>query len=266
METQANYVLIGAFTLARDRLAVLFALWIAQVLARTRMGRVRHRVREAVTGLSVGGSVQYNGIQVGEVRKLALDPVDPRRVRRARARRRPARRSSADTRATLTFTGLTGVAVDPACPAEAPRLRPLGAEARRGVRHDRGRRLGAAEAHGLRRRHGHELQRAPLARVRPPQRGQPAEGARRRSAPSSRSPATSPRVAESSAWRWTTSPRPAMRSSAPWRRPTPCLSGTRRGRSRRCVESLAAVRHLAESVDAALAAIAGRWTGLEATG
>src|SRR5690606_39700492 len=47
------------------------------------------RFHESVTGLSVGGIVQYHGIQVGEVRKLSLDPKDPRevRVRRSEERR-----------------------------------------------------------------------------------------------------------------------------------------------------------------------------------
>jgi phospholipid/cholesterol/gamma-HCH transport system substrate-binding protein len=64
---------------------------------------------EAVTGLGTGGIVQYNGINIGEVTRLRLDPKDPRKVI-ARIRLAADTPVKIDTKAKLAFIGLTGVA------------------------------------------------------------------------------------------------------------------------------------------------------------
>ncbi|MEO6064473.1 MAG: MlaD family protein [Lysobacterales bacterium] len=109
METRANHVLIGAFTVGFVALAMLFALWLGA--NRSDNDRKEYNVifNEAVTGLSKGGLVQYAGITVGEVRKLFLDPKDPRHVI-ARIRVDNATPVKTDTSAKLAFAGLTGVA------------------------------------------------------------------------------------------------------------------------------------------------------------
>ena len=109
METKAHHVLIGAFTLLVIAAAVVFALW----LAKTSVSRQYHYYEivftESVTGLSKGGAVQYNGIQVGEVSQLSLDSNDPRKVI-ARVRLAADTPVKTDTRAKLGLLGLTGVA------------------------------------------------------------------------------------------------------------------------------------------------------------
>jgi phospholipid/cholesterol/gamma-HCH transport system substrate-binding protein len=110
METRASHVLIGAFTLAVIGLAVAFVLWIAKSSLDREFDEYDIVFREAVTGLTVSGSVQYNGIQIGEVRKLALDPADPSRVI-AHVRVAAGTPVRSDTRATLAYMGLTGVVV-----------------------------------------------------------------------------------------------------------------------------------------------------------
>jgi phospholipid/cholesterol/gamma-HCH transport system substrate-binding protein len=109
METKAHHVLIGAFTLVVVVLAVLFALW----LGKTSLSRQYHYYdivfTESVTGLSKGSPVQYNGIQIGEVSQLKLDPKDPRKVL-ARIRVAADTPIKVDTRAKLGLLGLTGVA------------------------------------------------------------------------------------------------------------------------------------------------------------
>src|SRR6185437_1700757 len=109
METKAHHVLIGAFTLVVVAAGVIFALW----LAKTSVNRQYHYYdivfTESVTGLSKGGAVQYNGIQVGEVSALRLDPRDPRKVV-ARIRVDSDTPVKVDTRAKLGLLGLTGVA------------------------------------------------------------------------------------------------------------------------------------------------------------
>jgi phospholipid/cholesterol/gamma-HCH transport system substrate-binding protein len=110
METRANHVLIGAFTLIVTVAALLFSLWAAKWASDRAWDEYDIVFKEAVTGLSVGGIVQYNGINVGEVSELTLDPVDPRRVI-AHVRLRAGTPVKTDTKAKLAFVGLTGVAL-----------------------------------------------------------------------------------------------------------------------------------------------------------
>jgi phospholipid/cholesterol/gamma-HCH transport system substrate-binding protein len=109
METKANHVLIGAFTILISILAVAFALWAANYSSNKQWDRYEVVFSEAVTGLGTGGIVQYNGINVGEVTKLRLDPKDPRKVI-ALIRLQADTPVKVDTKAKLAFVGLTGVA------------------------------------------------------------------------------------------------------------------------------------------------------------
>ena len=109
METRANYVLIGAFTLATAIFMMFFGLWAAKYSSDKDWQFYDVIFDEAVTGLTEGGSVQYNGIGVGTVADLRLAPDDPRRVI-ARVKLRSHTPVKIDTRAKLSFTGLTGTA------------------------------------------------------------------------------------------------------------------------------------------------------------
>jgi phospholipid/cholesterol/gamma-HCH transport system substrate-binding protein len=110
METRASYVLIGAFALAVVVGAVVFVLWLGKLSLDRQWDLYDVIFDEAVTGLGTGSAVQYNGIQVGEVRALSLSPTDPRRAV-ARIRVNAATPVKTDTHARLTFTGVTGVAI-----------------------------------------------------------------------------------------------------------------------------------------------------------
>ena len=109
METKANHVLIGAFTILITILAVFFALWAANYSSNKQWDKYEVVFSEAVTGLGTGGIVQYNGINVGEVTRLKLDPKDPRKVI-AQIRLQADTPVKIDTKAKLAFIGLTGVA------------------------------------------------------------------------------------------------------------------------------------------------------------
>lgn len=109
METRANYVLIGAFTLATAASLLVFGLWAAKYTSSRDWRYYDVVFEEAVTGLTEGGSVQYNGISVGTVDRLSLAPDDPRKVI-ARVKLRSSTPVKVDTHAKLSFTGLTGAA------------------------------------------------------------------------------------------------------------------------------------------------------------
>jgi len=107
METKANYVLIGAFTLAISIFGLLFALWAANWSSEREWNTYRIIFNEAVTGLDEGGSVRYNGINVGTVQRLRLVPEDPRMVM-AQVRISADTPVKTDTRAKISQDGLTG--------------------------------------------------------------------------------------------------------------------------------------------------------------
>lgn len=108
METKANYVLIGAFTLVVAAFLLVFGLWAAKYSSDRDWQEYLVVFTEPVTGLSEGSSVQYNGIAVGTVETLALDAKDPRRVI-AKLKVKADVPIKIDTRAKLSITGLTGV-------------------------------------------------------------------------------------------------------------------------------------------------------------
>ena len=109
METRANYVVIGLFTL----LVVIGAFGAVFWLARSEGSGERNYYdivfRGSVTGLAQGGAVQFNGLRVGEVSNLGFDPTYPTQVV-ARVQVSPDTPVRQDTRVRLEYQGLTGVA------------------------------------------------------------------------------------------------------------------------------------------------------------
>ncbi len=110
METKANHVLIGLFTLGVIAAILLFILWASKYSSQGTFHEYDIVFKESVTGLSVGGVVQYNGIEVGNVRDLKLSPGDARQVI-ARVRVKANTPIKIDTKAELALQSLaTGVA------------------------------------------------------------------------------------------------------------------------------------------------------------
>ena len=109
METRASHVVIGAFILVIVAGAFGFVLWLAKIEIDQQYAYYRVTFEEAVSGLSIGGDVRYNGIPVGVVTEIKIDPDDPGRVqvRLEVAQDTPVK---ADTVAKLELQGITGVA------------------------------------------------------------------------------------------------------------------------------------------------------------
>jgi phospholipid/cholesterol/gamma-HCH transport system substrate-binding protein len=109
METHARYFLIGIFSLLVTAGLLLFVLWLGKLQLGKDFQEYDVRFHESVAGLAVGGSVQFHGIQIGEVRKLSLDANDPREIS-VLIRVSGYAPVKTDTKAQLSYTGLTGVA------------------------------------------------------------------------------------------------------------------------------------------------------------
>ena len=72
METRANYLLIGAFTLVGIIGAFAFLLWLAKVEVDRQYAYYFVKF-DNVAGLGDAGDVRYNGLPVGQVVGLELD-------------------------------------------------------------------------------------------------------------------------------------------------------------------------------------------------
>ncbi|THD49438.1 MAG: MCE family protein [Bradyrhizobium sp.] len=107
METRANFVLIGAFTLAVIAGAFLFVLWFSGLTRISDRQTYAILFDSSVAGLSQGSAVEFNGIRVGEVSRIELVAGDPRRVE-ALIEVTGAVPIRQDTKAKLEIQGLTG--------------------------------------------------------------------------------------------------------------------------------------------------------------
>src|SRR3978361_921206 len=107
METRANFVLIGTFTLAVIAAAFGFVLWFQNLHSTKLRSPLRIVFEGSASGLRNGGNVNFNGIRVGEVISVKID--NPRRVVALAMveNNAPIRK---DTLVGLEFQGLTGVA------------------------------------------------------------------------------------------------------------------------------------------------------------
>jgi phospholipid/cholesterol/gamma-HCH transport system substrate-binding protein len=107
METRASFVLIGSFTLAVIAAAIGFVMWFQSLHTAKARSPIRIVFEGPASGLRNGGSVNFNGIRVGEVISVKLD--NPRRVV-ALAMVENSAPIRKDTLVGLEFQGLTGVA------------------------------------------------------------------------------------------------------------------------------------------------------------
>ncbi len=109
METRAHHLVIGSFAVGITFALVLFLLWIGKVQLNREFQNYDLVFKGSVAGLSVAADVLYNGIKVGEVTSIDLDPDNPDNVK-VRIRVRKDTPVKQDSVASLDSQGLTGVA------------------------------------------------------------------------------------------------------------------------------------------------------------
>jgi phospholipid/cholesterol/gamma-HCH transport system substrate-binding protein len=110
METRAPYALIGVFVLAVIGAVFGFVYWLSNAGGLGERAVYRVRFETSVSGLLTGAAVLFNGIRVGEMTELRLNPDNPGQVM-ATIAVAPTTPVRADTQAGLEFQGLTGVPV-----------------------------------------------------------------------------------------------------------------------------------------------------------
>lgn len=80
METRANFLLIGLFTLLGVVLVAIFAIWLGRAQFNRKFDVFDIEFIGPTRGLAQGGEVRFNGIKVGEISRIDLDPDNPSRV------------------------------------------------------------------------------------------------------------------------------------------------------------------------------------------
>ena len=105
-----NYAIVGAFVLILSAALIAGALWLSSGgTFGTKYDFYLANEDESVAGLNLNAPVKYNGVDVGKVQSIKLDPVNPERVQLVFAivRGTPIK---VDTVAVLKTQGLTGIA------------------------------------------------------------------------------------------------------------------------------------------------------------
>lgn len=108
MERNANYALVGFASLVLFVGLAAFVLWLAQVRFARDYDLYDIVWDGPVRGISVGGDVNFNGIKVGEITRIALDPENASRVI-SRIKVTSDVPIKTDSYATLEPQGVTGV-------------------------------------------------------------------------------------------------------------------------------------------------------------
>ncbi|UCV05791.1 MCE family protein [Dechloromonas denitrificans] len=110
METKVNYAAVGAFVLVLVAVLIGATLWLASGGAFQKKYDLYLAIEEeSVAGLNLNAPVKYNGVDVGKVRQIELDPGNPQRVNLLFAIERGTPIKE-DTVAVLKTQGLTGIA------------------------------------------------------------------------------------------------------------------------------------------------------------
>ncbi len=109
METRANYATIGLFTLAVVVACFAFVYWLARYDENGARKPMRVLIPGSVTGLATGSQVLFNGIRIGDVTSLRINPDNPNQVE-AMVSVDPNQPIKSDTKASVGVQGLTGIA------------------------------------------------------------------------------------------------------------------------------------------------------------
>ncbi|HWK43371.1 MAG TPA: MlaD family protein [Stellaceae bacterium] len=121
METRANYVAVGGFVLVIVVAALLSVVWLIRLQFSQEFTLYDTYFHGSVSGLGKGAQVRFNGLEVGRVVDLSIDPHDSRQVV-VTLEIKTGTTVTGSTTASLTTQGLTGAAYvelssgDPASP------------------------------------------------------------------------------------------------------------------------------------------------------
>ncbi len=108
MESKVNYTVVGVFVVALSIAMVLIFLWLSTMRNEKAYKTYLLYVNENVTGLAVQSPIRYNGVPVGFVKAIELDPQNAQLVKII-LRIEVGTPITTSTVAVLQLQGITGV-------------------------------------------------------------------------------------------------------------------------------------------------------------
>ena len=108
METRANYIIVGSFTLLVLVGSVVAIIWMAGANLDEDYSYYDIYFEGSVTGLKPGNPVRYRGIPVGVISEMHIDPGNVERVR-VTIEIPETTPIKSDTFASMEFQGITGI-------------------------------------------------------------------------------------------------------------------------------------------------------------
>ena len=81
MEEKVNYTMVGVIVVLLTSILLSSALWLSIGFDKKRHSIYAVDMTEAASGLSEDSAVKFNGVKVGQVKKISLNHHDPRKVR-----------------------------------------------------------------------------------------------------------------------------------------------------------------------------------------
>ncbi|MDA8561822.1 MlaD family protein [Gammaproteobacteria bacterium] len=108
METNIRYTIVGLFVIVLLSFITLAIIWLSSGFSIKSYDVYQVNMRESVSGLSIDGAVEYNGVNVGTIKSIQINPGDHELVELL-LRVDHATPITQDTTATINMRGLTGV-------------------------------------------------------------------------------------------------------------------------------------------------------------
>jgi len=108
MESKINYTLVGAFVLILIVALIIIITWLSAGFTTKHYKTYLVIMNESVVGITTNSSVKYNGVNVGSVKKIALNADNPKQVRLF-LQIEEHTPITAGTTATVNSQGLTGI-------------------------------------------------------------------------------------------------------------------------------------------------------------
>ncbi len=109
MQSKINYTIVGLFVLILSIILIVIPIWLITGLSNTQYKTYIVYMNESVAGLSKKADVKYNGVQVGYVKEVSLNPDNPQQVKLTLDIEATISIHE-DTVAILNTQGLTGIA------------------------------------------------------------------------------------------------------------------------------------------------------------
>lgn len=80
METNINYAAVGAFVITLIAAMILAIIWLSSGFSVKHYTVYKVYMQESVSGLTIDAPVEFNGVDVGNVKSVTLDPTNPQLV------------------------------------------------------------------------------------------------------------------------------------------------------------------------------------------